>query len=813
MREEIIIDVQINESDVKQKLVEVTGAMNDLKASNVALKKELKDLEKSGTGTAEQFADLNLKIAENNQSIKTLSVSEKALQQQLTGTAESSNQLGDSFKEQSKLLANLKNQYSSLTAEQRNTEGGKAMKAQIDALDKSVKGADASLGNFQRNVGNYPILGKYGETAQQVGGLFEGGFSAGIKKATTSVVQFGKMLLTTPIGWIAAAIGIAVAAFNKLVEAFKKNDEAGTRLQQAMAQLKPIGEAISFVFDKLAVVTAKLIQGFMGAVTWVLKLIPAYRESAKAAEDLVLAQDKLEETERNYTVNSARRNLTIAELRKKERSDVSLTAQQRLDLLKQIDDLEKQNLADKLKIDKQKLDNLKAVAKQEKDTSDETANAIAQAEAQLFNSRTAYFEGTTRMAARAAAAEKELAAENKRRADEEKQRLKELAEARKQARQTEQNEVRAAEDLALSILQDGAEKEKKIIELNATRAIFDLNKRLATEKDLTVTARNGIKEQIKLIELKMYSDIKTIDDLASKERFEKEKEKEEQRLQAIADAKQRENDLLAADFDLKLLMEDNYYNELLLKAGENGNALAKIELDQAIQRSETLKSMDAATKAALYQNEAQYAADVIAAEQAVQDAQRNTTEQGLRNIDNQQQMIDAYGKGLSDLMTSIAGDDANMMKFVKAIAAAQAAANLGLAISKAVAAGAGNPLTLAVNVGAVLSAMAGVITSIKSISEVKPPKFATGGIVPGFGTGDTVKAMLTPGEMILNADQQARLFELANNRTITGTGIDYDLLGRTIAASVASLPAPVLDYKEFTDFQQLTTRIKERASI
>jgi hypothetical protein len=38
-----------------------------------------------------------------------------------------------------------------------------------------------------------------------------------------------------------------------------------------------------------------------------------------------------------------------------------------------------------------------------------------------------------------------------------------------------------------------------------------------------------------------------------------------------------------------------------------------------------------------------------------------------------------------------------------------------------------------------------------------PNKFAQGGIVPGQGTGDTVPAMLTPGEVILNKAQQENL--------------------------------------------------------
>ncbi|HMA78883.1 MAG TPA: hypothetical protein VKP88_07205, partial [Candidatus Paceibacterota bacterium] len=45
----------------------------------------------------------------------------------------------------------------------------------------------------------------------------------------------------------------------------------------------------------------------------------------------------------------------------------------------------------------------------------------------------------------------------------------------------------------------------------------------------------------------------------------------------------------------------------------------------------------------------------------------------------------------------------------------------------------------------------------------EPPKFATGGIVPGNQkTGDTVPIQANSGEMVLNDAQQAKLFDMAN---------------------------------------------------
>lgn len=57
-----------------------------------------------------------------------------------------------------------------------------------------------------------------------------------------------------------------------------------------------------------------------------------------------------------------------------------------------------------------------------------------------------------------------------------------------------------------------------------------------------------------------------------------------------------------------------------------------------------------------------------------------------------------------------------------------------------------------------LAAVAGVIAAIASA-----PKFAKGGIVPGSSfSGDNITAQVNSGEMILNTNQQARLFDLLN---------------------------------------------------
>jgi hypothetical protein len=75
---------------------------------------------------------------------------------------------------------------------------------------------------------------------------------------------------------------------------------------------------------------------------------------------------------------------------------------------------------------------------------------------------------------------------------------------------------------------------------------------------------------------------------------------------------------------------------------------------------------------------------------------------------------------------------------------------------KAIAAAAGNPFTF-------IAATASVMASIISFaSSMKSQSFATGGIVAPGKSGDQMHVMMNPQEMILNKNQQTRLFNIIN---------------------------------------------------
>jgi len=234
---EIIIEVQVNADKAAQGLSDVRSRVDQLKEAQKTLKKEMKALQdtqlesgKISEHDAQMLAELNKQYAKNAGDLKQLTAQEKMYTSQLQLSTQNNRKYGDSLIEMAAQLTQLKNEYRALSKADREGAAGMQMQKQIQELDQTMKDADQSLGDWQRNVGHYQnaLLGLNGNV-KIVADLFAGGFRNGLTAATTALKQFGKMLLTTPVGWIAAAVGALVAVFNKLKEGFRLNDEAGNR--------------------------------------------------------------------------------------------------------------------------------------------------------------------------------------------------------------------------------------------------------------------------------------------------------------------------------------------------------------------------------------------------------------------------------------------------------------------------------------------------------------------------------------------------------------------------------------------------------
>ena len=882
-KETVIIDVEINENEVAERLGSISKSISDLKQRNSELKKELK----SGQG---DWAANSAEIAKNEAQIKILTSTQKSLEGQLTLNSVKNREFGTTLKEQSTELAVLKNAYASLTEEQKKSAAGKDLLKNIQELDKSVKEADASIGNFQRNVGNYPKIFDISSTSigkmQQMLKSLAGDASTSGQMMTNIfnnlknvIVNVGKAFLTPPVAVIAIILSGIVLVAQKVSEAFKKNDDASTRLKRSMAAFQPILTLVGKLFDKLAV-------GISYAVEWMVKLMekfskinpiilafnaifPKTAENMKlaktAAQELVTAEDNLEETKRKFAVNEAARNAVIARITKEARDSNKLSAEEREKLLKRADALELKNLEDRKKIAAEELRILTQKAKQNNDTSDEMQDKIAQATAEMYRAEKEYYDGTQRLAQRQIAVQNELAEERKRKAEEARQLYEKALQDEKERQEKLKSINRELEDAVLEMKKDGLEKEKQLLAIQTRREIEDIQERLKTEKNLTKAAKENLTKLIEQLKENQKLKEKEIEEKYSREQFNKEIENEQNRISKLLEitvkGTENEYNLKVQQIELlrkkelsdttlteeqKKLINDYYDNQeleaqkqLLQKKQEklqlsldnefnlrklyltdNEQQLAQLELEQATLQYQNLLNLDTQTKNALYQSEEQYTAAVIAAKQKIINADKNVKNVALQTSQAQLKSLSDFSGAVSQIFTTLSANDAKMADFQYALALFKIGLDTAAAISSATASATkGDPYTIPLRVAAaVASAIAAMASATKALKEAKKPKeptFEYGGIVGGNSfTGDKITARVNSGEMILNQRQQAELWKIVAQPTIVNkNNFDYETLTNLLTNSLSKMPSPILDYKEFTEFQNRLTKYKEFTTI
>ena len=256
---------------VRDTLEETTSGAGNIKEVNKALTdtieitEDLLRLEKNDLDIKTELAKLRIK---GNDLTAKERAQKKVLQEQLkqnnrayANEARLVKQTGTSYNQLSQQLAKNRIRYRELTEEQRKNknEGGKLLKT-IAAQDKQLKKIDATMGEHQRNVGNYTSalagqasqFGILGTAMMQVTRVF-------------NLVKIGFRSLNAAIA--STGIGLLIVAIASLVGWFKKTVAGGEAFQRVMAPLKAILQVVTNVVVELGGAIAKLFTGdFTGAI-------------------------------------------------------------------------------------------------------------------------------------------------------------------------------------------------------------------------------------------------------------------------------------------------------------------------------------------------------------------------------------------------------------------------------------------------------------------------------------------------------------------------------------------------------------------
>lgn len=206
---------------------------------------------------------------------------------------------------------------------------------------------------------------------------------------TGGMLNSFKKLATNPyIAAIGVALAAIVGAFKKLKDAIKGSDDAGTAFARLGAILKAPLQLINKLVDSLANGLGKVANAMSDVL---LAIMPEkWREQAEAENEVVVATDKLEDAERQYSENHARRESERSELLRIARNEADYTAAERMKALQEVADLEKQDYEEHKRLLEERLRIEEISLRNKQSLSDEEKNRVQDLKNQLISLQTEY---------------------------------------------------------------------------------------------------------------------------------------------------------------------------------------------------------------------------------------------------------------------------------------------------------------------------------------------------------------------------------------------------------------------------------------
>ena len=426
--------------------------------------------------------DLDETSEEYEERVEEIDKVQDKLNKAMKATGDKAKDAEGSYNALSKKMSELKKAFKETNDE---AERDKLAK-QIVGINDQLKEMDASIGNYQRNVGNY-----------------EGAFTKGLAGITSQIQALGnplaiakngvnalgkamKALLTNPVGAFIMAIVVAVKALKK---GFEQSETASNSLKKAFSAFQPVINAINNAFTGFAKLVGNiaekaipaLVNGLQKAGDWMMTLlnkigivsdeklesfrksIEAQKEAVKTTQELTDREIALTERKRKFQVNEAKAEMEVAELKSKAADKDKYTAKEREKFLNQAIAKERKLNDEKLALAQEEYDILKKRSELT-DNDAETNDALAAAEANLYNTKREYYAKEKELVAQKVAAGQELSAAEKKNAEKadelKKEELKKIEEIKNRAELSQLS----SKDRELKILEDKYKEEKALLE-------------------------------------------------------------------------------------------------------------------------------------------------------------------------------------------------------------------------------------------------------------------------------------------------------------------------------------------------------------
>lgn len=812
--EQIILDISVKYEDAIARLAEFTKAKKALEDENKALAKQMKEDNTLVDENTRKIVANKLAIAEQNKAISTTTreLQNNVKQQQaLEGSV-------DSLRAE---LSNLTQAYNAMSRSQRESAEGQAFAQNMRKISDEIKEASGAVGNFRDNVGDYrnaitSALAGNNKYAASVMEIASNGvnLSGVLKGAMSSVKAFGlalKSLALNPVGAVIMVIATAVMAFKKGLESSEGS------LQRFQTLLAPIGRLMDALLgllqegvDMYLSFAEGVTEAAMAMSRWMEKipLVGKYFADMNAAidESIVLQQreNQLQLDSRKLLEDTAKTEMEVSELRNKAKDRENYTAEERKKMLDEAIAKERAIADEKKKLAQEEYDILKARAEWA-DNDAETNQKLSEARAKLYQEEKAYNDKVRELNEQRTTLSNEIAAEEKARHEEWKRRMEERARIAKDTATKEIDAIRQLVDSDIALMEEGAEKERAIARTSAERDIEALRERLATEENLTDTARAAINDLILNRQKQLSQELIQIDRDEQAQKIAETRELIQLRLDAVAEGSRAEHELKLQALDTEMQAElaavegneekmslvrekyrliksetDTAYRQQEWEAeqaaieqewanrlntyGLKADEFLQLQLEKAIENKETLQQQE-------WETDEEFRARQIDAEWQVAYAKDAIADYEVKVQKAKANAVKTIMGGLSNALWEFAEESKEMAIAQKVLALAEITVSTGEAIAGIVKS-ASKEFSLPQRIANFTQGMAMVLTNIATATKtIKSAKFAGGGLVtgPGTGTSDSIPAMLSSGESVINYRATASFAPLLSAiNTMTG---------------------------------------------
>lgn len=693
-----IINIQFKYSELVQGWVAASDAIDDAKT-------KLQEFKKEGNATG---------IAKQTQIIKALRTEMAAYTREMQANIKEEVKQEGSIEQLRGSIAKLTAAYNKMSREERNAAKGTDLAKKIAGLQTELNEANTALLNFRDNVGNYASAAK------------------GFSPLTFQVQQLAREMpsLTVSLQQFFLAISNNVPMF---VDELKRATAANKALRSEGKATIPvfrqvISSIVSWQTAIVLIITALTAYG-KEIGSWVKSLFSAKEAAISMAEAQERINDALKED--GYGIGEQ-----IAKVKKLQLQWKALG-----------NDLEerKQFIVD----NKDAFDDLGVKVTNVNDAEN------------ILITHTDDFINALSMRARAAAGMK-LAAEAYEKALIERQKVEakikkgsfnpftfEYEKYSKSGEDYLMAPVRALEDQAKAYLNISAESQKAAsdklknagIEESANDKVADSVRRIITLEELQAKMRaNNLKEYTKFL-----ADWRVA---LSREvsKMEAELNKELQKTDSEI------SDNLRKQLEEQELEYRNRINEARLIDNDLGAAMEMVNIyKEQIAQIEKLESVYRAAG----KTDAEIQAIRIKARMDLQKAEENVANIQIETTHKSLSLAAQTAGNLANVFEQLGGESEKYAAFAKAMAVMQVVLSESVAIAKAWEGNAALPfpaniIATAASVAAIVAAMASALSSTKS-TEV--PKYASGGLItgPGTGTSDSIVARVSNGEAIMTA--------------------------------------------------------------